>query len=58
VLAGYLLGAHWDRVQGWIKPIGPVVYGFIILLVVSFVARRLWTRFGPPARRSAEDETR
>jgi membrane protein DedA with SNARE-associated domain len=45
--AGYFLGKNWDQVEGWLAPIGPLVYGFIALLVVLFVGRRLWSRFGP-----------
>lgn len=49
--AGYYLGKNWEQVQGWIAPFGPIVYGFIILLLLLFVSRRLWTKFGPPSRR-------
>jgi membrane protein DedA with SNARE-associated domain len=45
--AGYYLGKNWNQVQGWLAPIGPLVYGFIALLLALFVGRRLWTRFGP-----------
>jgi len=53
VAAGYFLGKNWDQVQGWIAPFGPIVYGFIFLLVAIFVGRRLWTKFGPPSRQGA-----
>lgn len=46
ILAGYLLGKNWSQVEGWLAPFGPIVYGFIALLVIIFVARRLWARFG------------
>jgi membrane protein DedA with SNARE-associated domain len=53
--AGYFLGKNWDQVQGWIAPFGPIVYGIIILLVLVFVGRRLWTKFGPPSRKPVEE---
>lgn len=52
VWAGYFLGKNWNAVEGWLAPLGPIVYGFIFLLLGTFVARRLWSRYGPPARRS------
>jgi membrane protein DedA with SNARE-associated domain len=55
--AGYVLGKNWAQVQGWIAPFGPIIYGIIILLVVGFVARRLWMKFGPPARQRARETT-
>lgn len=53
--AGYYLGKNWDQVKDWIAPIGPLVYGFIVLVVGTFVGRRLWTKFGPPSKRSIEE---
>ena len=47
--AGYFLGKNWDQVEGWIAPIGPIVYGFIALLILTFVGRRLWSKFHPTA---------
>ena len=49
--AGYFLGKNWKQVEGWIAPLGPIVYGFIFLLLALFVGRRLWTKFGPAADR-------
>lgn len=51
--AGYYLGQNWEIVEGWIGPFGYLVYGTVILVVVAFVLRRLWVKFGPPSRRSA-----
>jgi membrane protein DedA with SNARE-associated domain len=48
--AGYFLGNNWDQVQGWLAPIGPIVYGIMFLVIFAFIGRRLWTRFGPPVR--------
>src|SRR3954469_2647658 len=48
--AGYFLGKNWSQVEGWIAPIGPLVYGFIVLLLGWFVGRRLWAKFGPGSR--------
>ena len=56
--AGYYLGKNWNQVQGWLAPIGPIVYGFILLLVVVFVARRLWAKFGPPSREAEREVKR
>jgi membrane protein DedA with SNARE-associated domain len=53
--AGYFLGKNWSRVQGWIAPLGPLVYGFIALLLVLFIGRRLWSRFGPQRGRTTGD---
>lgn len=50
IAAGYFLGKNWDEVQGWIAPLGPLVYGFIAVLLAWFVGRRLWAKFGPGAR--------
>ena len=44
--AGYLLGDHWDQVEGVLAPIGPLVYLAMIAAVVFIVARRLWQRRG------------
>lgn len=56
VWAGYFLGKNWNAVQGWLAPLGPVVYAILILVVGIFVARRLWSRFGPPAKSRIEQE--
>ena len=45
--AGYILGKNWEQVKGWIAPFGPIVYGFIALLLAIFVVRRLWAKFRP-----------
>ena len=45
--AGYYLGKNWDQVKDWIAPFGPLVYGFIALLLLTFIARRLWSKFRP-----------
>jgi membrane protein DedA with SNARE-associated domain len=48
---GFYLGANWEQVRGLLEPFGLVIYGLIFLLLVAFVGRRLWTKFGPPSRR-------
>jgi membrane protein DedA with SNARE-associated domain len=50
VTAGYFLGKNWEQVQGWLAPVGPIIYGIMFLVIFIFIGRRLWTRFGPPAR--------
>ncbi len=47
VLAGYYLGSNWDTVQGWLAPLGPIVYLFIFGLLVVFVVKRLRDKFRP-----------
>jgi membrane protein DedA with SNARE-associated domain len=49
IAAGYFLGKNWHQVEGWIAPLGPIVYGFIALLILVFVGRRLWAKFRPGA---------
>ncbi|MBF6615039.1 MAG: DedA family protein [Chloroflexi bacterium] len=44
LFAGYFLGENWNKVEGWLSPLGPAVYGFIALLLVIFVVRRLKAR--------------
>ena len=56
IVAGYLLGRNWDQVKGWIAPFGPIVYVILVAVIGLFAARRLWSLYGPPARRSAEDD--
>jgi membrane protein DedA with SNARE-associated domain len=46
ILAGYLLGDHWDQVEPVLAPIAPLVYLLMIAAVVFIVARRLWQRRG------------
>ncbi len=53
IAAGYFLGSNWNQVEGWLAPLGPIVYGFIFLLIAVFVARRLWAKFG--GREGARD---
>jgi membrane protein DedA with SNARE-associated domain len=56
IIAGFLLGRNWDQVKGWIAPFGPIVYVILIAVVGLFIGRRLWTMYGPPSRRQAEDD--
>jgi membrane protein DedA with SNARE-associated domain len=42
ILAGYVLGDHWDQVERVLAPIGPLVYVAMIGTVVFIVARRVW----------------
>jgi membrane protein DedA with SNARE-associated domain len=54
--AGYFLGQNWDQVKGWLAPFGPIVYAILLVVVGLFAGRRLWSLYGPPARRRAEIE--
>jgi membrane protein DedA with SNARE-associated domain len=56
IVAGFLLGRNWDQVKGWIAPFGPIVYVILIAVVALFAGRRLWSMYGPPARRRMEVE--
>lgn len=47
VVAGYYLGSNWESVQGWIAPLGPVVYIFIFGLLAVFVVKRLRDKLRP-----------
>lgn len=49
VLAGYYLGSNWASVEGWIAPLGPIVYLFIFGLLAVFVVRRLRDKLRPAA---------
>ena len=40
LLAGWLLGANWPRVQGWVAPIAPIIYLTLLTLVAVFFWRR------------------
>jgi membrane protein DedA with SNARE-associated domain len=44
LLAGWLLGANWPSVQGWLAPIAPVIYLALLLLVAVFFWRRFAAR--------------
>ncbi len=44
LLAGWLLGANWPRVQGWLAPIAPIIYLVLLILVAAFFWRRFATR--------------
>ncbi|HMA36319.1 MAG TPA: DedA family protein [Chloroflexia bacterium] len=46
LLAGWLLGANWPSVQGWVTPIAPLIYLVLLVLVVVFFARRYAARRG------------
>ncbi|MEA2574453.1 MAG: hypothetical protein QOH93_1751 [Chloroflexia bacterium] len=50
ILAGYFLGRNWSQVEGWLAPLGPVIYLIMALVIGLFVGRRLWTKFGPNSR--------
>jgi membrane protein DedA with SNARE-associated domain len=49
--AGYVLGQNWDQVKDWLAPLSPIIYLTMILVVTLFVGRRLWSLYGPQARR-------
>jgi membrane protein DedA with SNARE-associated domain len=49
--AGYFLGQNWDRVKDWLAPLSPIIYLTMIVVVTLFVGRRLWSLYGPQARR-------
>ena len=42
--AGRLLGDNWRDVQGILGPLGPIVYGVLLLVLFAFIARRMWQR--------------
>ena len=42
MLAGRALGENWSQVEAVLGPIGPVVYGVLLLVLMLFVGRRLW----------------
>lgn len=44
LLAGWLLGANWPRVQGWLAPVAPLIYLLLIGLAVVFFWRRYQAR--------------
>ena len=46
LLAGWLLGANWPSVQGWVAPIAPIIYVALLVLAVAFFWRRFATRHG------------
>lgn len=47
-LAGYLLGHSWPVVSEWISRYEKVVLGLVVVVVVAFIARRLWQRNRAP----------
>ena len=53
--AGYYLGKNWEQVKDWLAPFGPLIYVIMVLVLGLFVGRRLWARFGPPARKGAQE---
>ncbi|MDQ5826340.1 MAG: DedA family protein [Chloroflexota bacterium] len=44
--AGMALGANWQQVEQLLKPLSPFIYGLLALVLIAFVARRLWARRG------------
>ncbi|HET7077377.1 MAG TPA: DedA family protein [Chloroflexia bacterium] len=46
LVAGWLLGENWPRVQGWVAPIAPLIYLTLLILVVVFFWRRWSARRG------------
>jgi membrane protein DedA with SNARE-associated domain len=44
LLAGWLLGANWPRVQGWVAPIAPIIYAALLLVAGVFFWRRFTAR--------------
>ncbi|MPZ95453.1 MAG: DedA family protein [Propionibacteriales bacterium] len=45
VLAGYVLGENWDRVEGWVSPVQKAVIIAVLLFVAYFVGSRLLQRW-------------
>jgi membrane protein DedA with SNARE-associated domain len=46
LVAGWLLGENWPRVQGWVAPIAPLIYLTLLILVAVFFWRRYSARHG------------
>lgn len=44
LMAGWLLGANWSRVQGWLAPIAPLIYLTLLAAAGVFFWRRRVTR--------------
>lgn len=42
ILAGRLLGDNWREVEGVLRPVGPIIYGLMIVAVIVVIGRRLW----------------
>lgn len=50
--AGYALGDQWHKVGDWVGYLQYVVVAVVVLAAAGFA----WRRFGPPARRYAEED--
>ncbi len=44
LVAGWLLGANWPQVQGWLAPIAPLLYLALLVLAAVFFTRRFLAR--------------
>ena len=44
IAIGYQLGTRWDRVEGWIEPIGYAVLAVIVAYLVWLAIRKLRSR--------------
>ena len=42
ILAGRLLGDNWRDVEGVLRPVGPIIYGLMIVAVLVVIGRRIW----------------
>lgn len=41
---GWVLGENWGKVEGWIRPVGYVVFGLVVFGLVVVVVRKLRVR--------------
>ena len=47
---GWILGEHWDRVQGWLGPVTYVLLGLAVVGLVWLAVRKARERSAEPAR--------
>jgi membrane protein DedA with SNARE-associated domain len=46
---GWILGEHWDRVQGWLGPVSYVLLGLAVVGLLWLAVRKARERSGEPA---------
>ena len=47
---GWILGEHWDRVQGWLGPVTYVLLGLAVVGLMWLAVRKVRERSAEPAR--------